>query len=230
LARARLNGTIGVVSAPRFLVALSLSAGLALPFALVSWKAAGLVEPLARGAASALLGLTAPLQAEQPIEPAPVELGLDPAEPVVPATTKQPAKRGGKPAPAKAPAGLFVSAATVLKLSQGTARPQGAFVAKSATHPAGLRLSGVAPLGIGVQDGDILIEALGVTPRSPGQIIGAIIEARARHARFLSGTLWRRGQTLRIVVEQPYLEGVGAAPEAPPASPQASLAASPTPS
>jgi hypothetical protein len=56
-----------------------------------------------------------------------------------------------------------------------------------------------------VQDGDILIEALGVTPRAPGQVIGAIIEARAQHARFLSGTLWRRGQTFPITVEQPYL-------------------------
>jgi hypothetical protein len=79
------------------------------------------------------------------------------------------------------------------------------FVEKTAQHPAGLRLSGVGGLGIGVQDGDILIEALGVTPRSAGQIIGAVIEARAHEARFLSGTLWRSGQTLRITVEQPYV-------------------------
>ncbi|HYJ11429.1 MAG TPA: hypothetical protein VEX18_20545, partial [Polyangiaceae bacterium] len=59
-------------------------------------------------------------------------------------------------------------------------------------------------LGIGVQDGDILTEALGITPQSPGQLIGGIIEARAKQARYLSGTLWRRGQVLRITVEQPY--------------------------
>jgi hypothetical protein len=217
------------VPAPRFLLALSLSAGLALPFALASWKAAELVEPLARGTADALLRLSAPLQREPVMEPEPVELGANDAEPVVVATTKQVTPRA-KAAPPKAPAALFVSAATVLKLSQGSARPQGAFVAKAATHPAGLRLSGVAPLGIGVQDGDILIEALGVEPRSPGQIIGAIIEARARQARYLSGTLWRRGQTFRIVVEQPYLDGVGASPEAQEASPQASLPGSPAPS
>jgi hypothetical protein len=221
------------VPAPRFLVALSLGAGLALPFALVSWKAAGLVEPLARGAADALLRLSAPLQTEAVAAPEPVEVSANDAEPVIVATTKttkQAAPRAGKAAPPKAPSGVFVSAATVLKLSRGSARPQGAFVAKSATHPAGLRLSGVAPLGIGVQDGDILIEALGVEPRSPGQIIGAIIEARARQARYLSGTLWRRGQTFRIVVEQPYLDGVAASADAQQASPRASLPGSPTPS
>jgi hypothetical protein len=85
-----------------------------------------------------------------------------------------------------------------------------------------LRLSGVAPLGIGVQDGDILIEALGMTPRSAGQVIGAIIEARSQKARALSGTLWRRGQTFRITVEQPYLtaeELASAASELPRQSP-----------
>jgi hypothetical protein len=79
-------------------------------------------------------------------------------------------------------------------------------VARSAQHPAGLRLSGVTALGIGVHDGDVLVEALGATPASPGQVIGAIIQARADQARYLSGTIWRRGQTFRIVVEQPYAE------------------------
>ncbi len=218
------------VPAPRFLVALSLGALLALPFALVAWRAAALVEPLAQSAAGALLQLSAPLRPDSPTQPEPVGLSTYAEEPVIAAATKQAAPRGAKAARPKAPAALFVSAAKVLKLSQGTARPQGAFVAATATHPAGLRLSGVAPLGIGVEDGDILIEALGVEPRSPGQIIGAIIEARARQARYLGGTLWRRGQTFRIVVEQPYLEGVGASPEAKQPSPQASISGSPTPS
>jgi hypothetical protein len=69
-----------------------------------------------------------------------------------------------------------------------------------------LRLVGVAGLGIGVQDGDILIDAMGITPRSSGEIIGAIVQARAQRVRYLSGTLWRHGQTFRITVEQPYLD------------------------
>ncbi|HKY40548.1 MAG TPA: hypothetical protein VJN18_31655 [Polyangiaceae bacterium] len=217
--------------ATRSLLTLSLSAALALPFALLAWQVAALVEPLAQGAAGALLQLSAPLRADSRSEPEPFGLSTYAEEPAIAAATKQAPPRGAKAAArTKAPAALFVSAATVLKLSRGTARPQGAFVAATATHPAGLRLSGVAPLGIGIEDGDILIEALGVEPRSPGQIIGAIIEARARQARYLGATLWRRGQTFRIVVEQPYLDPAAASPAAKKPSPQAGLLGSPAPS
>jgi hypothetical protein len=47
---------------------------------------------------------------------------------------------------------------------------------------------------------------MGISPRTSGEIIGAIVEARARRVRALSGTLWRGGQTFRITVEQPYLD------------------------
>jgi hypothetical protein len=196
------------VAAPRFartLVGCLLLGG---PFVLVAPLANGLVAPLASAIVTTLLRATAPLSRA----PTP-DLAADAAAPVVAApldlsfevATRSPARRAPKPRAAAKPTALFVAEATVLKLAQSAARPHGTFVAKSPEHPAGLRLSGVAALGIGVQDGDILIEALGITPRSPGEIIGAIIEARARQARFVSGTLWRSGQTFPITVEQPYL-------------------------
>lgn len=199
------------VAAPRFARALLGSVALGLPFLLSAHAASALVAPLTNAAVTLLVRATAPLTAVQVTEPeaepedlaphASLELGFD-------AVTKSPVRRSAKPQPKPAkPAALFVSEATVLKLSQSAARPRGSFVAASPQHPAGLRLSGVAALGIGVQDGDILIEALGITPRAPGQVIGAIIEARAKQARFLSGTLWRQGQTFPITVEQPYLSG-----------------------
>jgi len=179
------------------------------PFVVAAHLANGLVAPLTRAIVTALVTVAAPLAAPTASEPeadatdavpdAPLELSFDVA-------TKSPAPRAATPRPAAKPSALFVSEATVLKLAQSAARPRGSFVAKSPEHPAGLRLSGVAALGIGVQDGDILIEALGITPRAPGEIVGAIIEARAKQARFLSGTLWRSGQTFPITVEQPYLQ------------------------
>src|SRR5262249_47473236 len=145
-----------------------------------------------------LLRVTAPLApavaVPEPGEPEP-ELSSVETSPAAAAVAGKAPQRWKRPA-AKAPGALFVSQATVLELARSSARPRGAFVAETSEHPAGLRLSGVAALGIGVQDGDILIEALGITPRSPGQVIGAIIEARAQKARVLSGTLWRQGQTL----------------------------------
>ncbi|HYP87111.1 MAG TPA: hypothetical protein VEQ59_03145, partial [Polyangiaceae bacterium] len=160
------------------------------------------LPPLADAAVSMLLRAAAPLAAKPPIaeEPAPVV-----EEPTQLAVEASPRAKGHSPKIVnKPPRALFVGRATVLKLAQSAARPRGSFVAPSAEHPAGLRLSGVAALGIGLQDGDILIEALGITPRAPGEIVGAIIQARAQHAASLSGTLWRRGQSFGITVEQPY--------------------------
>jgi hypothetical protein len=218
-----------------FLTSLSVSALLALPFAGVAWVAARSVEPLASAAVEVLLRASAPLQRSSSLEQAPDSLHepLAVSEPTVPAAT-QPKTVSGRAAKPQPPRPLFVAADKVLRLAQSGAQPRGAFVAETPHHPAGLRLSGVAALGIGVQDGDILIEALGVLPRSPGQIIGAILEARARQVRYVGGTLWRRGQTLHIVVEQPYLGGAEAASGAKqPLSaehPQVSLSGRPTPS
>jgi hypothetical protein len=192
----------------RFARSLLGSVALGVPFVLVAHVASGFITPLASTAVAALLRVTAPLSPSasdaQPVEEVFDDSPLAEPEVVLAAAHKGPARHGAKP-PAKAPPGaLFVSKATVLKLSQSAARPHGAFVQQTPEHPAGLRLFGVAALGIGVQDGDILIDALGATPTSPGQVIGAVIAARAKTPRFLSGTLWRRGQSIRITVEQPY--------------------------
>lgn len=203
------------MSTRRLLQTLLAALALSAPFALVAHAAQSLVAPFTTRSVTALLRLTAPLTAEPP--PLTADELVDPnlpdnwAEPVVLAG-KGSGRGVAKPFRVTTPAALFVSKATVLKLAQSAARPQGAFVQESAEHPAGLRLSGVAALGIGVQDGDILIEALGITPRSPGQIIGAIIEARAQQARFLSGKLWRQGKLISITVEQPYLPRADEAP------------------
>ena len=190
------------------LVALCLSA----PFPFAARAGEKLVAPLSAGSVRMLLRVTAPLLPAPPtpeleapeLEAPELELSAPEAAPLeAVATGKVPRQRARQPV-LQAPSALFVSQATVLRLAESSARPRGSFVSQTGEHPAGLRLAEVAGLGIGVQDGDILIEALGITPRSPGQVIGAIIEARAQKARALSGTLWRRGQTFKIVVEQPY--------------------------
>jgi hypothetical protein len=201
------------VTSQRFVRTLLASVVLGAPFVLAAHAASAFVTPLTNTTVAALLQVTFPLSAA-------ANAGLDsdaetetdePAVVVIDAATKAPAKHVGK-APRKVQSSaLFVSEATVLKLAQSAARPRGSFVAQTPQHPAGLRLSGVAALGIGLQEGDILIEALGIAPRAPGEIIGAILAARAKQARYLSGTLWRQGQTLRITVEQPYLDFTSAA-------------------
>jgi hypothetical protein len=183
---------------------------LAAPFVLVAKAQSAFADAVVSQAVAALVRATdtlAPVAAAAPqVAVADTVVTFDAtAESAAFSAGKAPAPRSRAAAPAK-PQALFVSAASVLQLSKSAARPQGTFVAQTPQHPAGLRLMGVAGLGIGVKDGDILVDAMGMTPRSSGEIIGAIIQARAQRVRYLSGTLWRSGQTFRITVEQPYLD------------------------
>lgn len=184
---------------------------LSAPFLFVAKAQSAVADCALSAAVSTLLSVTAPLSAAAvPLEPlagaeAPLPFGPV-SEPGGIGAGKPKAGSGARAKTAAKPQALFVSAASVLALSKSAARPRGTFVPQTAQHPAGLQLVGIGALGIGVQDGDILIDALGISPRTSGQIIGAIVEARARRVRALSGTLWRAGQTFSITVEQPYLD------------------------
>jgi len=187
------------------------SLALGAPFVLAAHAASAFVAPLTSASVAALLCVTTPLAAvagagsDADAFTAEAPMGEPPLA-VVEAASKAPAHGIAKTKPNGAAASaVFVSKATVLELAKSAARPRGSFVSQTPEHPAGLRLWGVSALGIGVQDGDVLIEALGATPRSPGQVIAAIIEARAKQPRFLSGTLFRHGQRIPITVEQPYV-------------------------
>jgi hypothetical protein len=100
---------------------------------------------------------------------------------------------------------VFVPASSVLELVERGVRPRGSFVAPAAERPAGLLLNNVSALGIGLEDGDVLIEALGSPALDAATVIQAVVAARAQQARYLTGKIWRRGEVLSITVEQPYL-------------------------
>lgn len=197
-----------VVTPRPFARSLLVSVALGAPFVLAAHAASAFVTPLTKATVAALVCITRPLvSADAAPEPDTFADEAESSEPetVVAAITNAPRRGVVKVKLTVTPTAIFVSVARVLELARSAARPRGSFVAQTPEHPAGLRLSGVSALGIGVQDGDILIDALGATPRSPGQVIGAIIEARAKEPRFLSGVLSRHGQRIPITVEQPYL-------------------------
>ncbi|MDQ2642563.1 MAG: hypothetical protein M3020_02015 [Myxococcota bacterium] len=68
-----------------------------------------------------------------------------------------------------------------------------------------MRLDGVAALGIGMRDGDILTQVLGAPATSVAAVVSAVIQARAQNVRIISGQFWRDGHVLPLAVEQPYL-------------------------
>lgn len=136
----------------------------------------------------------------------PFELPADLAEPIrdKPDVAKKPAgKKALKKTPAK---GLFVSAQTVLKIASRGARPRGTPVKASGARPAGLRLSGVSALGIGLEDGDVLTRALGRPALSSSAVVESVIVARAQRVKVLEGEIYRGNNRYVIQVEQPYLD------------------------
>ncbi len=104
--------------------------------------------------------------------------------------------------------GVFVSARRVLQIARSGQRPGGSQVAAGPGRPAGVRLTGVGALGVGLRDGDVLTHAAGA-PASEGQVIGAVVRAHARKAKSMSGRIWRDGEFLNLTVELPYPKSWG---------------------
>ncbi len=127
------------------------------------------------------------------------------AEAPVPSKRAPRAKRAAK-AVAIPQRGVRVSAATVLRLARSGARPEGSLVPPSGGCPAGLRLSGVSALGIGLRDGDVLTHADGRPATSRGGVIGSVIAARGAHQREISGRFCRGGESYNLLVDQPYMD------------------------
>jgi len=118
------------------------------------------------------------------------------------AAERKAGKRRGPPARV----GVYVPAATVMRLAQAQVMPRAVAVGPLGARPAGLRLIGVGGLGIGMRDGDVLTRVLGAPVSATGEVISRVIAARGRRAREISGEFWRNGAACSIVVEQPYLE------------------------
>jgi hypothetical protein len=102
---------------------------------------------------------------------------------------------------------IFVSAEKVLRLSETRVPPRGVRVPADGARPAGIKLVGVAALGIGLRDGDVLTRALGQPALSSSAVVRAVLVARARRVKVLEGEFYRGQERWILRVEQPYLEG-----------------------
>lgn len=197
---------------PRFVLALLPVPVVFVAGALASARVAN--QAGARGAQA--LGLFAELtrvsrapasHEEADVIPTDVPVGSAPiAAPASIAAPPPHASHAGKHAKPVAAPVIFVSQKAVLGLAASGARPHGAPAPATAVRPAGLRLMGVAALGIGLLDGDVLTRAVGAPALSTGAVIQAVLAARARHAPVLEGEVWRGDHRYVLRVEQPYLD------------------------
>jgi len=120
-------------------------------------------------------------------------------------TTAVVERGSGKRRAAARPQGVYVSSGTVLRLAARRAVPSGVPVPATNMRPAGIRLIGVSGLGVGMRDGDVLMDVLGTPVRSVSQVVGLVIQARGRRERQISGRFFRGNLPLNVVVEQPYV-------------------------
>ncbi|MCA9627569.1 MAG: hypothetical protein KC766_07890, partial [Myxococcales bacterium] len=136
----------------------------------------------------------------------PGELTEERGSPSAAAAPRSPAARAGQTSTGSRLRGIRIRKAKVLALSRSAGIPGGSFVPATAQRPAGLLLSGVGGLGVGVQDGDVLTTAAGQPVRSVAQVIGLVAGARHARAPAISGTLYRGAHRIQLNVEMPYIE------------------------
>jgi hypothetical protein len=120
-----------------------------------------------------------------------------------------PGRRAEAGAVGGVPSSLLVRAATVLRIADSGARPGGVPVPASDVCPAGIALSGVSTLGLGLRDGDRLVRAAGMPALDPGAVISAVVASRGARVPVISGQICRDGALFTVVVEQPYLASPG---------------------
>ncbi len=109
------------------------------------------------------------------------------------------------PAPKKLEATFQVPASKVLALANEGRRPVGQPVQASSRHPSGILVSGLAGLGLPLNNGDVLTHVAGQHVRTVGDVVGIVLALRGRKAPMIFGIFWREGKPFGVSVEQPYL-------------------------
>ncbi len=133
-----------------------------------------------------------------------------PPESSEPEATALPQSPGAKPAVgfAEKRTDVRVSAAQVIAFANSGQVPRGASTSARGGCPAGIRLRDVTGYGLGVLDGDLLVQVNGAPVSERGEVVSAVLAARGRrepvvHALVLRPrTGCRHG--FRVTVEQPY--------------------------
>ena len=97
----------------------------------------------------------------------------------------------------------MVSRARVVAAAEAGMRPSGGSVAATSWRPAGLALTGVNPIGVGLRDGDVITRVGGTPATSQGAVIGAVTSALRQKLPAITGEVWRGRQKIVVTVELP---------------------------
>jgi len=146
-----------------------------------------------------------PLALEQAPLPLP-DAGSALPQALPPAVSSADFVRGVAPKPApKGMRSILISEQTVLRLANAGVVPGALDVAAQAKRPAGIQLSGVSAMGVGLLDGDILVQVAGVPVKRQTQVAAIVRAARERKVHSINARVWRNGETIALTVGMPYL-------------------------
>ena len=137
-------------------------------------------------------------------QPHSVPPSLPAAAPAAPIDATAAAPSAAPPAPSPA-RGVLVSKRRVLAAARRGIRPSGYAVAASDRRPAGVALIGVAALGVGLRDGDVLTHVNGMAVSSPNQVVALAAGALRSGASTIGGQVWRGQQRLLLTVQLPSI-------------------------
>lgn len=101
-----------------------------------------------------------------------------------------------------------VSAAEVIAFADAGRVPRGASVPARGGCPAGIRLRDVSGYGLGVVDGDLLVQVNGMPVSERGEVVSAVLAARGRKEPAVEALVLRPRtgcrHGYRVSVAQPY--------------------------
>lgn len=183
---------------------------------LAEHAAPALAAQLVRFAEAVASLLPAPASPPPPLPPSPGARSIAAlGDPPSPAALQQP---GDRPSvrPRPTPRGVLVRKERVLAAARGGIRPSGHAVPATWERPAGVALTGVGALGVGLRDGDVLTHVNGQPVSSPNLVVALAAGALRSGAGGISGEVWRGRQRLMLTVELPRVRFNADAP--PPAA------------
>jgi hypothetical protein len=98
-----------------------------------------------------------------------------------------------------------VSSERVLAIAQRGQRPEGVPAGASRGRPAGVRLTGVTQMAVGVFDGDVVTHVDGGAVGDPGEVVARVLAALGRRQASLRATVYRGTAPYDLVVGLPVV-------------------------
>jgi hypothetical protein len=118
--------------------------------------------------------------------------------------TPAPARAGTdrvNPSRAPRPRRIFVGPEMIRRAIPPSARPRSTYTDRTGDRPSGMLIQSSGALSGTIVPGDVLFEAEGRPITSFEQLVSIVGQAYQRKAKYLSGRLYRKGETWAVTVE-----------------------------